>query len=128
MIQGGQIRNTIIGIGLNINQEDFPHWVPNATSVKQILHRDYDKAVLLSDICRAVEGWYLKLKEGEISQLRDKYLSLLYWLNETKSYKAGDEAISGSITGVRENGMLVIADTNRRELEFSLKEIEFLNK
>ncbi len=128
MIQGNQIRNAVIGIGLNVNQEQFPGWVPNAISVKQILHGDYNKEALLYDICRCVEGWYVKLKAGQIQLLQNTYLSRLYWMGERKPFKIGTEAITGKITGVRENGLLVLADNNGDEREFSLKEIEFLNK
>ena len=67
MVQGGQIKNSVIGIGLNINQEDFPLDVPNAVSLKQILHRDYDLKVLLSEICKNIEAAYLNLKPASLT-------------------------------------------------------------
>src|SRR5262249_33751399 len=36
-IQAGQIKNAVVGIGLNINQEVFPPGAANAVSLKQIL-------------------------------------------------------------------------------------------
>jgi len=128
MIQGGQIKNAIAGIGLNINQEIFPEWVPNAISVKQILHTDYHLKTLLSDICSRIEGWYLKLKAGKVVDVRNVYLSRLYWLNEARIFKAKDHTFAGTIKNVRYNGLLVVEDNDHRELEFSLKEIEFLNR
>jgi BirA family transcriptional regulator, biotin operon repressor / biotin---[acetyl-CoA-carboxylase] ligase len=62
MILGGQIKNSVIGIGVNINQENFPESLSNAISVKQILHGDYDLKTLLSDICRNIEAYYLHTK------------------------------------------------------------------
>lgn len=128
MIQGGQIRNAIVGIGLNINQENFPDWVPNPISVKQILHTDYHLKTLLSQICGHVEGWYLKLKAGKVEEIRAAYLSHLYWLNEVRNFKVKDHTFAGAIKSVRYNGLLVVEDNNHKELEFSLKEIEFLNR
>ena len=128
MIQGGQIKNAIAGIGLNINQDIFPDWVPNAISLKQILHADYDLKTLLSEICRHVEGWYLKLKAGKISDVRDSYLSRLYWLNEPRAFKAKGDVFTGTIKSVRDNGLLVVDNNKQAEQEFSLKEIEFINK
>jgi BirA family biotin operon repressor/biotin-[acetyl-CoA-carboxylase] ligase len=128
MVQGEQIKNSVIGIGLNINQEQFPQWVPNAISVRQILHHDYDKLQLLSDICRCIEAWYLNLKNGNISLVRNAYLSRLYWLNELKPFKSGDRVFIGIIRGVRDEGLLIVEDTDKSEREFSLKEIEFQNK
>ncbi len=127
MIQGGQIKNAIIGIGLNINQETFDPGLVKATSLKQILHQDYDLKTLLSEICRHIEAWYLNLKAGKILLVRNSYLARLYWLNEDKNFKTGETIFNGTITGVRDGGLLVIKNNTGEELEFSLKEIVFLN-
>jgi len=127
MVQGSQIKDSIVGIGLNINQENYPEGM-NAISVKQILHQDYDLKDLLSEICRHIEAYYLTLQAGKIAFLRETYLSRLYWLNEQKSFKSKGRTFQGIITGVRDNGLLVIRDNKNSEIEFSLKEIEFLNK
>jgi BirA family biotin operon repressor/biotin-[acetyl-CoA-carboxylase] ligase len=128
IVQGSQIKNSVIGIGLNINQESFPADAVNATSVKQILHADYDLNFLLSDICRHIEAYYLNLKAGKIDFVRKTYLSRLYWLNELKPFKTNGENFEGNIIAVKENGLLVVQNNNGTEAEFSLKEIEFLNK
>jgi BirA family biotin operon repressor/biotin-[acetyl-CoA-carboxylase] ligase len=51
----------------------------------------------------------------------------MYWLKENRRFKTKNDAFEGSIVNVRDNGLLVV-NNNGRELEFSLKEIEFLNK
>ena len=127
MIQGGQIKNAIVGIGLNINQEKFPDYLPNATSVRQILQQDYDLKTLLSDICHHIEAYYLNLKAGKTLFVRETYLTRLYWLNEQKKFKSKQGQFAGTIKSVRDNGILVVENNNHEELEFSLKEIEFVN-
>jgi BirA family biotin operon repressor/biotin-[acetyl-CoA-carboxylase] ligase len=128
MIQGGQIKNSIAGIGLNINQENFPGWLPKAISLKQILHGDYDLRTLLSEICRHIEAWYLNLRAGKIDDVRNLYLARLYWLNEHRTFKTKNGIITGKIKNVCYNGLLVVEHNNEEQLEFSLKEIEFLNE
>jgi BirA family biotin operon repressor/biotin-[acetyl-CoA-carboxylase] ligase len=128
LIQGQQIKNAIIGIGLNINQNSFPADTGNATSLKQILHKDYDLRALLSDICSHIEAWYLKLRAGKKETVRIAYLERLYWLNQQKMFKSNKGIFAGVITNVKSNGLLVIENDKGHELEFSLKEIEFLNK
>jgi BirA family biotin operon repressor/biotin-[acetyl-CoA-carboxylase] ligase len=127
LVQGSTIKNSVIGIGLNINQESFPSGIPNPTSVKQILQKDYDLPVLLSQICSGIEGWYLKLKAGRVDEIRQQYLSNLYWLNQERDFASDKEMFKGTITGVRNNGFLVLS-TKNGEKEFTLKQIEFLNK
>lgn len=128
MIQGGQIKHSVIGIGLNVNQENFPDSLPYARSLKQILQQDYDLKTLLTEICRNIEAWYLQLKGGNISFVRSSYLNRLYWLNELKKFSADNAIFEGVINDIRYNGLLVLKDNNGREREFSLKEIKFLNK
>ena len=136
IIQGDQIKNSVVGIGLNINQERFPLEVPNAVSLKQILQRDYDLKFLLSEICKNIEAAYLSLKAGRFETVRKAYLEHLYWLNEERNFKAkgsfGDIgsgiAFKGTITGTRENGLLVVNTEGEKEMEFNFKGIEFLNK
>ena len=128
LIQGTQIKNTIAGIGLNINQDNFSEEVSNAVSLKQILHKDYDLRMLLSDICSYIEAWYLKLRAAKKETIRIAYLDRLYWLNQLKMFKSNNNTFSGVITNVKSNGMLVLKNDNDQEQEFSLKEIEFLNK
>jgi BirA family biotin operon repressor/biotin-[acetyl-CoA-carboxylase] ligase len=128
LIQGTQLKHAIIGIGLNINQDSFPADAGNAISLKQILHKDYDLRVLLSDICSHIEAWYLKLKEAKKETVRIAYLDRLYWLNQQKQFRSNNSIFTGVITNVKSNGLLVVLNEQDTELEFSLKEIEFLNK
>ncbi|MEO8885652.1 MAG: biotin--[acetyl-CoA-carboxylase] ligase [Mucilaginibacter sp.] len=127
LIQGSQIKNSIIGIGLNINQETFPDDANNAISIKQILQKDYDLHGLLADICSHIESWYLNLRAGKKETVRFAYLDRLYAINKQRLFKSGGEVFEGMIKNVRNNGLLVI-DTDNGKREFSLKEIEFIYK
>jgi BirA family biotin operon repressor/biotin-[acetyl-CoA-carboxylase] ligase len=127
LVQGNQIKNSVIGIGLNINQESFPLEVPNAVSLKQILHRHYDLKLLLSEICQNIEAAYLNLKAGRFELVRKAYLERLYWLKEDKMFKTNGLVFKGSIKDVKDNGLLIVNDGNQNR-EYNLKEIEFLNK
>jgi BirA family biotin operon repressor/biotin-[acetyl-CoA-carboxylase] ligase len=127
LVQGSVIKNAIIGIGLNINQENFPPELPNPASVKQILQKDYDLHVLLSQICGCIEAWYLKLKANKLDEIRAQYLANLYWLNQERDFVSDNTRFKGTVTGVRDNGFLVLS-TKNGEKEFTLKQIEFLNK
>lgn len=125
LIQGTQIKNSIIGIGLNVNQEAFPDDAIRAISVKQILQKDYDLPTLLSDICSHIEGWYLQLKAGKTEQVRTAYLSHLYRLNESHRFKVNGLIFNGIIKAVQPAGLLVIEQDNGQSV-YNLKEIEFI--
>ena len=127
IVQGEKINNSVVGIGLNINQDSFSEEASNGTSVKKILHKDYELRLLLSEICSHIEAYYLHLKAGKIDFVRKAYLQRLYWLNEPRQFKAYDEIFSGVIEGIADNGLLQIS-RNGVIVSYNLKEIEFLNK
>jgi len=124
-LQGSQIKNSVIGIGLNINQEIFPTEATKAVSLKQILHSDYDLKIILSEICKNVEANYLNLRSGRYDAVRKAYTARLYRLNEVGNYRSG-QAFEGSIVGVTDDGLLRM-NVAGEERKFNLKEIEFLN-
>jgi BirA family biotin operon repressor/biotin-[acetyl-CoA-carboxylase] ligase len=127
ILHGSQIKSAIIGIGLNVNQENFPDNAVNATSIKNILQRDYELKNILAEICNNIEAYYLHLKAGRFEHVRNIYLSRLYWLNEQRQFKSNGQVFDGVIKNVKDNGLLVI-DQNGGEQVYNLKEIEFLNK
>ena len=127
MVQGDKIKNSIVGIGLNVNQDNFYDNAPNATSVKQILHTDYDLKVLLADICSHIEARYLALKAGKAQQIRECYLQCLYRINEPALYKAKNDIFEGRIVSVSDTGLLIIEKPGDETAAFNLKEVEFIN-
>ncbi|MBS1531735.1 MAG: biotin--[acetyl-CoA-carboxylase] ligase [Bacteroidetes bacterium] len=125
-LQGGKLKNSIVGIGLNVNQEVFPPGAANAVSLKQILHSDYDLKFILSEICKNIEANYLGLRSGRYDAIREAYLRRLYRLNEEKLYRVNGQVFEGMLTGVTDEGLLRV-NVGHEEKKFSLKEIEFLN-
>nr|WP_262918359.1 biotin--[acetyl-CoA-carboxylase] ligase [Mucilaginibacter straminoryzae] len=124
-VQGKRINNSVIGIGLNVNQPQFPENLPRAVSLKQILQRDYDLKAVLSEICRHIEAWYLKLKAGKTDEINIAYLDRLLGLNEERRYRSEEETYRGVIKGVDHSGLLEI-QTNGIIKKYNLKEVEFL--
>ena len=127
MVQGQQIKNSVIGIGINVNQIDFAPEVPNPVSVKQILQKDYELKLLLSELCACIEAAYLMLKAGNIEQLKAFFKQNLYWIDELKPFKTADGIFNGIIKDVTPTGQLAVSAGNELRL-YNFKEIEFLNK
>lgn len=127
VLQGSQIKHSIVGIGINVNQEDSHPSATNATSIKKILQRDYDLKTILAEICNHIEAYYLQLKAGKFTEIRELYLSRLYRLNEERWFKSKGEKFTGRIKNVTNEGLLVV-EQNSGEHLYNLKEIEFINE
>jgi BirA family biotin operon repressor/biotin-[acetyl-CoA-carboxylase] ligase len=125
MVSGSSIRNSIIGIGLNVNQTLFPEYLKNVTSLRQALHRDYDLVGLLGEICSAVEARYLQLKAGHLDRLTNNYTNQLYRLNSWAKFKSDNKFIEGKIIAVTHSGQLML-ETSEGIRVFNNKEVEFI--
>jgi len=125
IIQGDKIKHSIVGIGLNINQVEYPETLKNVTSFKKILHTDYDLKILLNEICAAIEVRYLQLKGGDTTTINREYLNRLYKRGVFSMYRVEGRTVKGKILGTSRYGLLEV-EIEDRTRQFGLKEIEFL--
>ncbi|MCW3104449.1 MAG: biotin/acetyl-CoA-carboxylase ligase [Bacteroidetes bacterium] len=118
------IQSSVIGIGLNVNQ-DFTAEEFNATSLKMISGKEYDLKTVIERLCEFLEARYLQLKANKREQLGRDYLSRLYRLEEWKNYRASGEDFEGKIRNVSASGRLQVELRSAEIKEFDLKEIVF---
>jgi BirA family biotin operon repressor/biotin-[acetyl-CoA-carboxylase] ligase len=123
-VQGIAILNAVIGIGLNINQTVFEHKV--AGSLKLITGAEADLETCLHELLGCVEARYLQLRHGRESELKQEYHANLYWRNERRTFSHGSKTFDGTITGVDEDGRLVVEENHETKC-FDVKEIKFIS-
>ena len=118
------LKHSIIGIGLNVNQEQFPYGI-NATSLKEELLVQSDLSVVLNDLLVAIEKYFLLLKERKFERLKTEYIESLYRYNEVSAFAKNGISFDGKIIGVDALGNLQI-ETENGILPFGFKEISFM--
>ena len=138
-ISGEKLSSSVCGIGLNINQREFPKDLPNPTSVVLELERLGLKAenfslrdeleILLQDIFlfydRAREEF---LKTGKYGSLYGEYLSHLYRKGEFHSFTetSTGNTVEARIIGIDETACLVLEYRDRQRRSFAFKEISYI--
>ncbi len=122
---GVYLKTSVVGIGINVNQQSFADGVERATSLAKILHQDYGLNDLLEQLCRSIEKRYLQLKNGGFLCLDEDYLTKLYRLNEVHQYLIGDTIVEGFIKGVSEQGYLLL-QTHDDIKSLDLKQVTFV--
>lgn len=125
ILQGNLWKYAIIGIGINVNQSDFPDKMTKAGSLIKLLHESYSIEKLLSEICTGIDHLYFQLRSGNFVEQKRLYGQHLFGINEIRSFKIDGVLVEGKIVDVDENGMLVI-DFNGHLAKFGFKEIEYL--
>lgn len=125
-VMNGVLNNSIVGIGLNINQTVFRSDTPNPVSLKMLTNQHYACEVILTEVLSEIDKYYCMLRDGLDERIDREFLTALYRLNEMHLYKSEDELFEGQIIGVNEIGQLLIRKKDGKVLEFHFKEVEFL--
>ena len=124
-LSGSRLQHAIIGIGLNINQLDFPNDF-NATSLKREFERSFDLFALVARLAKNIEIRYLQLKKGDFRSLHDEYLSKMYRFGEESWFQYPDGTpFRGTIMGVSSVGRLEVLTTEGVK-NFDIKEVKFV--
>ncbi len=120
----GMVESSIIGIGININQTDFPPQLMNPTSVAKITHTTYDIEPLLQDFLAI----FTNLLAMEPKTLKKRYLDCLYRMGRKADYvdtKTG-EPFCGTIIGIDEEALLKVEMPDGSVKKFAFKEISYV--
>ncbi len=122
-IHGETINQSIVGIGLNINQTQFP--VPTATSLSMVCERNFDLNEELNLLLEKLEKRYLQLRSGRQAELKEEYLRHLLSINQSQKFTSNGKEFDGMIKTVNEAGELIL-NVRGVEKSFSLKELTFI--
>jgi BirA family biotin operon repressor/biotin-[acetyl-CoA-carboxylase] ligase len=126
-ILGETIENSVAGIGININQEKFSDVVPNPVSIKMVTGNEYDRVICLKQLLSDLDRRYKQLLFGDHDQIKKEYNLRLHRLGEWHSFKTEDTVFQGKITEALSSGILRIENKNNVIMEFSFKEVDFVN-
>jgi BirA family biotin operon repressor/biotin-[acetyl-CoA-carboxylase] ligase len=123
-LAGTQLSRSVIGIGLNVNQQQFSS--PLASSVS--LHSGKTLALpkLFDELMLTLEWRYLQLKNNKFRELDEDYLRSLYRVNEAHPYIVGEKETPGIVRGVDTNGRLLV-EIDNIVTSFDLKEIKYVH-
>jgi BirA family transcriptional regulator, biotin operon repressor / biotin---[acetyl-CoA-carboxylase] ligase len=109
-LMGEDIFQTIAGIGLNVNEEEFPDYLPNPVSMKMILKKDIDKSLFLDKLIKNMFIRYNSIKESRITKLNIEFNALLYKKDVSSKFISNDVPFKAIIVGVAEMGELLLKD------------------
>lgn len=125
VLQGSRWKHSIVGIGVNVNQENFPKPLQGVTSLKQILHQAYSKEKLLSEICGFINQTYTQLRFGKFETLKTYYLNHLFGKDQKRTYLRQGDEVEGLLRDVENSGRVLIEFEGRLQA-FGFKEITFI--
>lgn len=126
-LQGDRIAETLIGPGINLNQETFLGDAPNPVSLLQITGRETDRAAVLSAFFHRFLHHYRGLQAGRHAELDHLYFQRLYRRDGLHPYRDAAGPFRARITAVEPTGHLILEDETGSLRRYAFKEIVFLN-
>ena len=123
-LAGERIAAAICGIGLNVNQREFPEWVPHPTSLALLTGETYALEPLLKRVLECIRRRYDELRSGK--DLEEEYLENLMNLGQPARYRHEGRELTATITGIDPHGRLLLTTEEGENLSCGMKEIEFL--
>ena len=144
VVNGRNISRSIVGIGLNVNQEKFFSDAPNPTSMKNETLTEYDIDLIAARLAanieeylnraglidqRCVESESPEEKEDKAHTLHEEFLEAL-WRKDGELYpfvdKIRQETFQARISDVAPDGILTLETASGDTRKYAFKEIEFV--
>ena len=121
-LQGSTFKDSIIGIGINVNQEVFLSDAPNPVSLRQILGREINRETLLNEFLQRFKETFL----CEAETVSTKYRSLLYRKDGFYEYEDAKGRFQAKVLNVLNDGHLVLLDTEGTARIYAFKEVSYI--
>lgn len=127
-LKGNLLDFTIVGIGLNVNQQKFLPKTPNPVSMAQAAQKTFDLDEIKQDLLKTFSRFYddIKSDKGK-TQLTTRYLKHLYQYQREAKYRDVHGIFTGKIVDINNYGQLIIKDAAGRKRKYNFKEVAFLH-
>ncbi len=121
-IIGNEIKYSIAGIGLNVNQTTFVSDAPNPVSLKQIRGQEYDIERLMNHLFETVQR---VLSEPE-QEVWAYYKSHLYRRESFWPFEDKDGPFEAAIKDVLPTGEILLEDKKGQERIYHFKQVRYV--
>lgn len=125
-LSGSTITSTIIGVGLNVNQEVFLSSAPNPVSMRMLTGRDFDNETIFLQIRQALFMRYIYWMGHGFRAIKKDYFKLLYRNDGFYMFKDDNGEFSAKIDSIQESGHLLLTDLSGNQRIYAFKEVSFV--
>lgn len=120
---GSTIRDCIVGVGININQQNFISDAPNPVSLYNILGVITNVEEVLDAIIKQFVANVSMIENGQTALLHKEYMDSLFRRKGIYPYRDADSEFMATIKDVREDGRLILTDSDDKERIYEFKEV-----
>ena len=125
-LQGSSILDTVVGVGLDVNQEVFVSDAPNPISLKNITGQEFDRDALLGDIVERFIGYMERTSEQDRAHVDLLYRERLYRREGYYPFRDADGRFEACIEGIRPDGCLMLLTLSGEHRVYEFKQVQFI--
>lgn len=126
-LTGQSLYCSVIGIGININQQEFRGNALNPVSLTQVTGREYDLDEILNSFLERLYNRYLGLIREEEDEIRSAYMAALYRGGGYYPYKDEQGVFNARIHTIEPTGHLVLQLPDGELRRYAFKEVSVVN-
>ena len=127
ILSGSRFDYSVVGVGLNVNQQHFYSNAPNPVSMIHFTRKALPTEALLNELLTDIGGLYSRLASPLfLKELTGIYTNNLFRLEEWSGFQSGKKPFRAKITGIGPYGRLILQMENGKEKQFGFKEVEFV--
>ena len=125
---GDMVRSSVIGIGINVNQQKFESDAPNPRSLADIVGHDVDRLALLEKLIEKLTE-YVHMVEGvnedALDALHENYKKHLYGFDKIHEFSDEKGDFNALISDVEPSGHLILRDEYGVRRRYAFKEVRY---
>ncbi|SHF18142.1 biotin--[acetyl-CoA-carboxylase] ligase [Dysgonomonas macrotermitis] len=126
-IMGDYISKSIIGVGVNLNQDIFKSDAPNPVSLKQITHKTCNIESVLISILEKLSSYYKLLNDTAAThRIRDTYKDALFRKNGLYKFADAEGFFFARIKNVKDIGLLCLETETGEIRNYGFKEVRYI--
>lgn len=126
-ISGAAIKYAVAGLGINVNQAEFPAHLPQSTSMQMLCGKPHDLTTLLYEFLATLQPYYMWIQEGNYQDLTDLYKEHLLGWQQLNIYmtKDGRKPFAARFVALDDHGQMVL-ETEQGLNTYQHQQIKYL--
>ncbi len=123
-ISSTKVQHSVIGIGMNVNEIQFPANLPNPVSLYLLTGKEYD----IDAIAENLRDQLLKFLDASLENWKPEYDELIYGKGKQNDFELNGQKISATILSVDDEGRILLDMGDHSIKSYFSHEINWLKK
>lgn len=120
-LAGSRVQHSIIGIGMNVNEESFPPEIPNAISLHHLTGEKFD----VQEIALSIRHHVLAILETTSPLWKERYDQYIFGQDKNYTFISEDQTFKAQVVGVSDEGHLRLLTDEGQSKSFASHELKW---